>query len=73
MGALWRKRALSGNDVIRFVGVPVTAARDAKRAARKGDKAKARELAQLVVDKWGNVDVEVPAVGEMQRLLATLR
>lgn len=63
----------TGDSVMQFVGVPLTAARDATRAARRGDKDKARELAGLVISKWGNVDVEVPAVGEMQRLLTTLR
>ncbi len=62
-----------GETVTEFLGVPVNAARDAKRAARKGDKEKARAHAELVISKWRDVDVEVPAVAEMERLLKTLK
>jgi hypothetical protein len=56
-----------------FAGVAVTAPREARRAARKGDPKRARELAEKVVAGWRTADVPVPAVAEMQALLATLK
>jgi hypothetical protein len=61
-----------GNSAPSFAGVQVTAAREAKRAARKGDVKRARELAEKVIAGWRTADVEVPAVAQMQRLLRTL-
>lgn len=63
----------TGQTITRFLGVPITAARDAKRAARKGDQQKARELAELVISKWRDVDADVPAVAEMKALLSKLK
>jgi hypothetical protein len=41
----------------------------ARRAFRRRDYRKARELAALVIDKWSAADVPVPAVAEMRALL----
>jgi hypothetical protein len=46
--------------------------RAAKRAAKRGDRARAKELAQKVVDAWSVADEIVPAVEEMKALLAKL-
>ncbi|XXY03593.1 serine/threonine-protein kinase [Sorangium sp. So ce185] len=47
-------------------------ARAARRAAARGDGARARALADRVIDAWSAADVEVPAVGEMRKLLREL-
>jgi hypothetical protein len=44
--------------------------REARRALARGDRDRARELAQKIVDAWGAADVPVPAVDEMRVLLA---
>ena len=46
--------------------------RAAKRAYIKGDHARARTLAQAVVDKWRFADEDLPAMREMKDLLAKL-
>jgi hypothetical protein len=51
-------------------GADLAYVRAARRAAKRGDKARAKELAQKVVDAWSVADVAVPAVDEMKRLLA---
>jgi eukaryotic-like serine/threonine-protein kinase len=43
--------------------------REAVRAEKRGDKAAARQLAEKVVKAWGSGDADVPAVGEMRKLL----
>lgn len=43
--------------------------RQARRAATRGDRARAQELARIVVGAWGRADVRIPAVAEMQALL----
>lgn len=51
---------------------PVTLAvvRAADRAAKRGDVAKAKELAQRVVDKWSAADERPPCVDRMRKILA---
>jgi hypothetical protein len=44
----------------------------ARRAMARGDKVKAKKLAQEVVDAWSVADAPVPAVGEMKALLKKL-
>jgi len=46
--------------------------RQALRAEKKGDVARASELAQRVVDKWSTADADVPHVKRMRALLARL-
>jgi Protein kinase domain len=59
-----------------LVDLPRTAdlawVREARRAQKRGDNAKARKLAQAVVDKWRFADEDVPAMAEMKALLAKL-
>ena len=61
----------TGFDI--FGGASSAHAREARRALARGDKDRARELAQKVVDAWGAADVQVPAVTEMRVLLAKIR
>jgi hypothetical protein len=53
-----------------FGGASPAHAREARRALAKGDKDRARELAQKVIDAWGAADVQVPAVADMRSLLS---
>ncbi len=53
-----------------FNGATLAHVRAAVRAWRRGDHARARRLAQTVVDAWGVADETVPAVAEMRALLA---
>jgi hypothetical protein len=46
--------------------------RAAKRAMKRGDAKRARELAEKVVGAWAEADVQVDAVREMRELLAKL-
>lgn len=46
--------------------------REARRAATRGEYARARVLAERVVRAWGRADVRVPAVDEMRALLRRL-
>lgn len=46
--------------------------RAAKRAERRGDHARARKLAQAVVDKWRFAEDDLPGRREMRDLLAKL-
>jgi serine/threonine-protein kinase len=59
-----------------FIDYPRTAdlawVRAAKRAEKRGDKARARKLAQAVVDKWRFADEDIPSVREMKALLSKL-
>jgi len=57
----------SGFDA--FAGASPAMAREARRDMTHGDKSKARELAQKLVDAWGASDVPVPAVADMKALL----
>jgi serine/threonine protein kinase len=56
-----------------YGGASLSHVRSARRAMARGDRARAKELAQQVVDAWGAADVPVPAVAEMKALLARLR
>jgi hypothetical protein len=47
--------------------------REAKRNEKRGNTAKARHLAQAVVDKWRFADDDIPSVREMKAMLARLR
>lgn len=51
-------------------GASLAALRSARRARARGDEARARLLAQRIVDAWKLVDTSVPAVDEMRALLA---
>jgi eukaryotic-like serine/threonine-protein kinase len=46
--------------------------RAARRAYARGDRARARELAERVVKAWSVADDEPPALAEMRRLLVKL-
>ena len=52
-----------------FRGISAAHPRIARRAFAKGDKARAREFAQQVVDAWGVADVKLPVVDEMRTIL----
>jgi predicted Ser/Thr protein kinase len=54
-------------------GLSIAHLRMARRAAARGDTARAKELAQKIVDSWGVADTPVPAVAEMRALVARLR
>ncbi|HEX8793504.1 MAG TPA: serine/threonine-protein kinase [Polyangiaceae bacterium] len=56
-----------------YAGASLSHVRAARRAMARGDHARAKQLAQQVVDAWGAADVPVPAVAEMKALLARLR
>jgi hypothetical protein len=56
-----------------YGGASLSHVRSARRAMAHGDRARAKQLAQQVVDAWGAADVPVPAVAEMKALLARLR
>ena len=62
--------------VIALIDLPRTAdlawVRGAKRAQRRGDHARARKLAQAVLDKWRFADEDPAAMREMRDLLAKL-
>ncbi|MBW2526333.1 MAG: hypothetical protein JRI23_19290, partial [Deltaproteobacteria bacterium] len=47
-------------------------AREARRAAARGDAAMARKLARQCIDAWADADVKIAAVDEMRELLAQL-
>jgi hypothetical protein len=49
--------------------VSEAAPREAKRALARGERDKARQIAEKVVKAWEVADVEVPAVTEMRALL----
>jgi hypothetical protein len=53
-----------------YNGADLAYVRAARRAAKRGDGARARELAQKVVDAWSVADEPVPAVAEMKALAA---
>ena len=54
-------------------GVTFAHVREALRAEKRGDKITARQLAEKVVKAWGSGDADVPAVGEMRKLLDRTR
>jgi hypothetical protein len=56
-----------------YAGASLSHVRSARRAMARGDRARAKLLAQQVLDAWGASDVPVPAVAEMKALLARLR
>ncbi len=53
-----------------FAGISDATPREALRAFKQGDRARARELAQKVIDAWEVADAVIPAVAEMRALLA---
>lgn len=53
-------------------GVSLAHVRAAERAARRGDKDTARQLATKVIDAWGASDTDVPSVAQMKKLVARL-
>jgi hypothetical protein len=53
-------------------GATLSHLREARRALAKKDWARAREMAQTVIDAWSVADVKVPAVDEMRALIARL-
>jgi serine/threonine protein kinase len=54
-------------------GATPAMARAARRAAARGDRARARALATRVIEAWSVADETVPAVEQMRRLLAEMR
>jgi len=62
-----RETMEQGFDVVN--GVSFAYVRMAERAAKRGDKETARRLATRVIEAWGAADAEVPAVGQMKKLL----
>jgi eukaryotic-like serine/threonine-protein kinase len=52
-----------------YNGASMAMVREARRAAARGDKDKARELAQRVVEAWGKADAEVPLLAEMRAIV----
>jgi hypothetical protein len=62
--------------LLSLVDLPRTAelawVRGAKRAHARGDHARARKLAEAVIDRWRIADEDVPAVREMRTLLSKL-
>jgi hypothetical protein len=57
-----------GAGVGMYNGVDLSFVRAARRADARGDHARARQLAQKVVDAWSVADATVPAVAEMRAL-----
>jgi hypothetical protein len=53
-----------------YAGVTMAHVRAAKRAAARGDKTRARELADKVAAAWSTSDTPIPALAEMKRLAA---
>ncbi|WP_437560867.1 serine/threonine-protein kinase [Sorangium sp. So ce542] len=53
-------------------GASMRTVREAERAAKRGDKQSARELAQQVIGAWSVADAPVPAVRSMRRLSTRL-
>jgi hypothetical protein len=49
-------------------GATLAHAREALRASKRGDRARAAELAKIVVDAWGRSDVPVPCVAPLRDL-----
>lgn len=52
-----------------FRGATKPHVREATRAAKRGDKKRAAELAAIVVQAWGKADVAIPALEPMRALL----
>ena len=55
-----------------IAGISEAAPREARRALSRGDKPRAKELAQKVVEDWEVADTNVPAVAEMHALLKAI-
>jgi hypothetical protein len=68
-----RRRAAHRSGGRQLRGASLSHVRSARRAMARGDRARAKQLAQQVVDAWGAADVPVPAVAEVKALLARLR
>src|SRR5262245_10657967 len=56
-----------------LAGASLATVRAARRAAKRGERDRAKELAQKVIRAWSLADDAIPAVEEMRKLLATLR
>jgi len=55
-----------------YNGAALVDVRAARRAAKRGDATRARELANKVIRAWSVADQPVPAVAEMRKLLTEL-
>jgi hypothetical protein len=53
-----------------FNGADLSVVRTALRAEKRGDHARARELAQRAVDAWAVADAPVPSLAAMRKILA---
>ena len=62
-------QALIGAKAHHIAGAHPAHVREAKRALKRGDLARAKELAKIVVDAWGRADVPIASVPEMQAIL----
>ena len=62
-------QALIAKKLAHVAGAHPAHVREARRSAKRGDLARAKELARIVGDAWSRADVRVPAVAEMQALL----
>ncbi|MBL9023480.1 MAG: serine/threonine protein kinase [Myxococcales bacterium] len=60
--------ALMDHRTGRFAGATPAHAREAFRAKKRGDDARARELAKLVTDAWGKSDIPMPVVEALRPL-----
>ncbi|WP_437944087.1 serine/threonine-protein kinase [Sorangium sp. So ce281] len=67
-----RLERASPDDSEALNGASLKTVREAERAARRGDRQRALELAQRVIKAWSAVDAPVPAVESMRRLAARL-
>ena len=56
----------------RYGGADLAFVREALRAEHRGDKSKAKELAEKVVDAWSPTTDVPPAVADMKKLLSRL-
>jgi serine/threonine protein kinase len=57
----------------RYNGADPAYVRGALRAEKRGDRERARKLAQAVIDAWSTADEASPSVADMKRLLARLK
>jgi len=63
----------SGSGSNSYNGAKPADVRAARRAAKRGDMERARQLARKVIDAWTVADETVPAVAEMRKLLNSSR
>ncbi len=60
--------AQRGNHIVKGFGPQDL--RKARRAWKRGDKAKARAIAKQLVDAWSGLDTEVPCMDELRKMAA---